>query len=106
MYGVITQFHVQYIYISSNTSSPRTARDAVPIRTNPYKEQQVDADAAAPRYFRVVLPLLCIPSLSPRVLQMTPQNIVPVSGLNEVSGSGLLIGWLRFRFIIDEIQIC
>jgi hypothetical protein len=27
---------------------------------------------------------------------MTPQNIVPVTGLNEVSGSGLLIGWLPF----------
>ena len=27
---------------------------------------------------------------------MTPQNIVPVTGLNDVSGSGLLIGWLHF----------
>jgi len=27
---------------------------------------------------------------------MTLQNIVPVIGLNEVSGGGLLIGWLPF----------
>ena len=35
---------------------------------------------------------------------MTLQNIVPVSGLNEVSGSGLLIGWLPFQ-IRDEDEI-
>jgi len=29
---------------------------------------------------------------------MTLQNIVPVIGLNEVSGGGLLIGWLPFYY--------